>query len=230
MKEEQRVYIRGVENRGNEVIETLKKLGGINRYFLGGGNKNAYYYINPKGAIDYVYAYKLSPEYLLVKEFYREITIPKEKNWEDGDLLVQNNGVIKEYMVYSHDVIDIELYAIMTHIWISDEEHSTYTTRLLCDASNAKIASKDDINDFQKLLHEHGKEWDFKNKKLIDWRWKPEINKDYWYINDVGEICRTNYNKLMPNNDYRIEIGNCFQTKDDAFSARDKIDKILLNK
>ena len=100
MKEEQRVYIRGVENRGNEVIETLKKLGGINRYFLGGGNKNAYYYINPKGAIDYVYAYKLSPEYLLVKEFYREIKLPKEKKWTDGDLLVKYNGGKRIYGIF----------------------------------------------------------------------------------------------------------------------------------
>jgi len=230
MKDEQRVYIRGVENRGNEVIETLKKLGGINRQSLGGGNKYVYYYINPKGAIDYGYVDECSPEHLLVKEFYREITLPKEKNWEDGDLLVQFNGVIKEYMVYSHDVIDIELYAIMTHIWISDEEHSTYTTRLLCDASNAKIASKDDINDFQKLLHEHGKEWDFKNKKLIDWRWKPENNEDYWYINDVGEICHTSYNQFMIRDNKHVAVGNCFKTEVDAFAARLRIKEMLLNK
>ena len=230
MKEEQRVYIRGVENRGNEVIETLKKLGGINRQSLGGGNKYVYYYINPKGAIDYGYVDECSPEHLLVREFYKEITLPEIKNWKDGDLLVQFNGVIKEYMVYSHDVIGIELYAIMTHIWISDEEHSTYTTRLLCDASNAKIASKDDINDFQKLLHKNGKEWDFKNKKLIDWRWKPENNGDYWYLNDVGEICHTSYNQFMIRDNKHVAVGNCFQTKDDAITARDKIAKILLNK
>lgn len=76
MKEEQRVYIIGVENRGNEVIETLKKLGGINRQSLGGGNKYFYYYINPKGAIDYGYVDACSPKDQLVKEFYKEIKLP----------------------------------------------------------------------------------------------------------------------------------------------------------
>ena len=229
MKDCQKVYIKGNPNRGAEVIKALTDLGGVNSWTYTGDNEKALYYINPSGKIERIYDYEFSPECLLLKEFYREITLPKEK-WTDGDLLVQYNGEKKEYMVYSHDVKGIELYAIMTHIWISDEKHSTYSTRLLCDASNAKIASEDDIKCFQELLHERGKEWDFKNKKLIDWEWKPEINKDYWYINDIGEVCRTNYNKLMPNNDYRIQIGNCFQTKDDAFSARDKIDKILLNK
>ena len=221
MKEEQRVYIRGVENRGNEVIETLKKLGGINRYFLGGGNKNAYYYINPKGAIDYVYAYKLSPEYLLVKEFYREIKLPKEKKWTDGDLLVKYNGGKKEYMVYSNDEI------IKAYICVSEKG---YTTKVLYYVGDAKIASKDDIKCFQELLHKHGKEWDFKNKKLIDWRWKPENNEDYWYLNDVGEICHTSYNQFMIRDNKHVALGNCFKSEVDAFAARLRIKEILLNK
>lgn len=89
MKKEWKVYIKGVKDRGDEVIETLKKLGGINRHSLGGGNKQAYYYINPKGTIDYVYVDECSPEHLLVKEFYKEITLPERKKWKDGDLLVK---------------------------------------------------------------------------------------------------------------------------------------------
>jgi hypothetical protein len=228
MKEGQKVYIRGVENRGNEVIETLKKLGGINRYFLGGGNKNAYYYINPKGAIDYVYAYKLSPEYLLVKEFYREIKLPKEKKWTDGDLLVRSHEGIKEYIVYSDEKSEIDGYIVLSYVYADD--NVCYANVTIVNTSDFKPASKDDTEEFQKLLHKYGKEWDFKSKKLIHWRWKPEHNEDYWYINDIGEVCRTNYNKFMPNNDYRIEIGNCFQTKDDAFTAKDKMAKVLLNK
>ena len=77
MKDSQKVYIRGVENKGTEIIETLTDLGGINMKSLGGGDKYAYYYINPKGVIDYVYEHEYSPDYLLVKEFYREITLPR---------------------------------------------------------------------------------------------------------------------------------------------------------
>ena len=79
MKDYQKVYIRGIKNRGDEVIETLKKLGGINRKSLGGDDKYAYYYINPKGVIDYVYEHEYSPDYLLVKEFYKKIELSEIK-------------------------------------------------------------------------------------------------------------------------------------------------------
>lgn len=228
MKENQRVYIRGVENRGNEVIETLKKLGGINRQSLGGGNKYVYYYINPKGAIDYGYVDECSPEHLLVKEFYKEITLPERKTWKDGDLLVRSYEGKKEYIVYSDKKSEIDGYIVLSYVYAND--NVCYANVAIVNTSDFKPASKDDTEEFQELLHKNGKEWDFKNKKLIDWRWKPENNEDYWYLNDVGEICHTSYNQFMIRDNKHVAVGNCFQTKDDAFNARDRFKKILLNK
>ena len=228
MKENQRVYIRGVENRGNEVIETLKKLGGINRQSLGGGNKYVYYYINPKGAIDYGYVDECSPEHLLVKEFYKEITLPERKNWKDGDLLVRSYEGKKEYIVYSDKKSEIDGYIVLSYVYAND--NVCYANVAIVNTSDFKPASKDDTEEFQKLLHMHGKEWDFKNKKLIDWRWKPEHNEDYWYLNDVGEICHTLYNQLIIRDNKHVAVGNCFQTKDDAINARDRFKEMLLNK
>ena len=79
MKDKQKVYIQGVENRGKEVINALKKLGGINEHSYSGNNKYAYYYINPKGVIDYVYIYAHSPEFLLIQEFYKKIELSEKK-------------------------------------------------------------------------------------------------------------------------------------------------------
>lgn len=227
MKDEQRVYIKGNPKRGAEIIKTLTDLGGINRQSLGGGNKYVYYYINPKGVIDYGYVDECSPEHLFVKEFYREITLPKEKNWEDGDLLVKYNGGKKEYIVYCNDKTGIGFDAIKAYICVSEKG---YTTKVLYYVGDAKIASKDDIKCFQELLHKNGKEWDFKNKKLIDWRWKPENNEDYWYINDVGEICHTSYNQFMIRDNKHVAVGNCFKTEVDAFASRLRIKEMLLNK
>lgn len=228
MKDSQKVYIRGVENRGNEVIETLKKLGGINRQSLGGGNKHVYYYINPKGAIDYGYVDECSPEHLLVKEFYKEITLPERKNWKDGDLLVRSYEGKKEYIVYSDKKSEIDGYIVLSYVYADD--NVCYANAALVNTSDFKPASKDDTEEFQKLLHTHGKEWSFKYKVLVDWIWKPENNEEYWYINEVGEICHTLFNGFLMPDLKRVRVGNCFQTKDDAITARDKIAKILLNK
>ena len=50
------------------------------------------------------------------------------------------------------------------------------------------------------------------------------------YINDLAEICHTSYNQFMINDLKRVRVGSCFQTKDDAINARDKMAKVLLNK
>ena len=42
MKEEQKVYIKGVKNRGTEVIKLLEDLGGINSYHCSGNNNTLY--------------------------------------------------------------------------------------------------------------------------------------------------------------------------------------------
>lgn len=228
MKDCQKVYIRGVKNRGDEVIETLKKLGGINRKSLGGGDKYAYYYINPKGVIDYVYEHEYSPDYLLVKEFYKEIELPERKKWKDGDLLVRSHEGIKEYIVYSDEKSEIDGYIVLSYVYADD--NVCYANVTIVNSSDFKPASKDDTEEFQKLLHKYGKEWDFESKKLIDWRWKPEHNEEYWYLNDVGKICHTLFNDFLMSNIKRVRVGNCFQTKDDAITARDKIAKVLLNK
>lgn len=98
------------------------------------------------------------------------------------------------------------------------------------DTIHFKPASVNDTNEFQKLLHKYGKEWSFKYKLLFNWKFKPENNEEYWYINDLGEICHTSYNQFMINDLKRVRIANCFQTKEDAITDRDKMAKVLLNK
>lgn len=81
MKEEWKVYIKGVLNRGNEVIKVLTDLGGTNE-FLYGTNEDLLYFIKHDGIIDNVY---LSSETAkIIMDSYREIKLdekwkPKEK-------------------------------------------------------------------------------------------------------------------------------------------------------
>ena len=156
------------ENRGAEVIKVLTDLGGINSESYAGDYEKALYYINPKGAIDYVYAYEFSPEYLLVKEFYTEIKLPEIKKWKDGDLLVRYNVGKKEYIVYSDEKTKFD-DELMAYVYVYDKG---YATMVLNNPIGFKKASKDDIKEFQKLLHKYGKEWSFKYKMLVHWKWE----------------------------------------------------------
>lgn len=78
MKDEQKVYIKGDSKRGAEIIKLLKDLGGRNTQLLLGEKEDYYYFINPNGVID------IAPPCLVgvfsfVKEFYKEIKLPKWK-------------------------------------------------------------------------------------------------------------------------------------------------------
>lgn len=78
MTEAWKVYIKGVPDRGNEVIKTLEDSGGSNPYLYHGDNNNVYYYINPDGVIDYA-SNDRSVAYPFLREFYKEIKLPRWK-------------------------------------------------------------------------------------------------------------------------------------------------------
>ena len=78
MEDKQKVYIKGSEERGNEVIKFLEDLGGRNSHSMDGKNVNAYYFINPNGIIVNTYS-SGSEIFSYVKEFYKEMDLPKWK-------------------------------------------------------------------------------------------------------------------------------------------------------
>lgn len=221
MEDKWKVFIKGNNDRRDEVIKLLTDLGANNPNNYYGKDSNGYYYINSNGEI----AYAVSERHLL-HDFYTEIKLPERKKWKDGTLLVRNNVGKKEYIVYSDEKTNFD-DEILSYVYVYDKG---YDTMVIGDTIGFKEASVNDINDFQELLHTHGKEWSFKYKVLVDWIWKPENNEEYWYINEAGEICHTLFNGFLMPDLKRVSVGNCFQTKDDAITVRAKIAKILLNK
>lgn len=222
MEDKQKVYIKGNPSRGTEVIKALTDLGGRNIHSHTGDSKDTYYYINPNGVIN-VAAPDGKVCYPFLKEFYKEIKLPEIKKWKDGDLLVRPNLGKKEYAIYSDKKAKFD-DEIMLYAYANDK---IYGTNVICESRDFKAASVSDINDFQNILHTYRKEWSFKHKKLIDWKFKPQNNEEYWYINDLGEICHSLYNYFVVSDNKRERIGNYFQTKLEAINARNKMVKSL---
>jgi hypothetical protein len=96
MKDEQKVYIKGDSKRGAEIIKLLKNLGGRNCYNCKGDAEKNIYYINPLGDISCVMECQYS-EWLLVKEFYEEIKLPRWKpDYCDNYFYVCDTGRIRQ--------------------------------------------------------------------------------------------------------------------------------------
>ena len=79
MKDERRVYIKGNYERGSEVIKTLEDLGGKNLHSFLGTDTTVYYFIDPKGVIDTTSNTFGNVIFPYIKEFYKEIKLPKWK-------------------------------------------------------------------------------------------------------------------------------------------------------
>ena len=50
-------------------------------------------------------------------------------------------------------------------------------------------------------------------------RWKPEINQEYYWLDSCGSVYSDAWDDGSTINNVRFEIGNCFQTKEEAKKA-----------
>lgn len=102
MTDEQRVFVRGVKDRGSEVIKMLENRGGEN-YQLDGADPEYLYYINHEGAISLAL---LDSEFgKIIMDNYHELHLPEK--WKDGDVLYIPKSeafVVFQCYVYMDDV------------------------------------------------------------------------------------------------------------------------------
>ncbi len=217
MKEEWKVYIKGVPERGKEVIKTLTDLGAKNPYKYIGSDLGRIYHIGHDGNIHLL---PLNTEFIqVITDNYQEIKLPK---WKDGDILIQiNDDGLINYAVYKEELNEY----MLTYISVNK---CTYGTNVIIDKDDKwKLASNKECKQFYKLLHYHHKDWDAKKKQLITWRWKPERNNVYYLINSEGSLETYIWsNDTIDNRCFNF--GNCFKTKEEARVMAEKV-KALLN-
>ena len=71
---------------------------------------------------------------------------------------------------------------------------------------------------------------------LTDWfeeikestRWKPEMNNDYYYISGDGNVYDNSWDDSLFVDNGRFEIGNCFQTEEEAKKAAEYLKALAI--
>lgn len=218
MTDEQRVFVRGVKGRGSEVIKILEDLGGKVPPLDLGGNPKYIYFISHDGDITCM-LYE-SEGGKIIMDFYREIKLPEQ--WKDGDIIVENNtnpvysvfksaegnGKFSEYFCVTIDGI------IKANIFRS--------------ISKWYLANKEERKTFTNLLHKHCKDWDSEKKQLVDWKWKPKEDEDYWAVILDTTIIKLVFTWLgSVTDEIRYQLGNCFRTREEAEAMVEKIKELL---
>lgn len=79
--------------------------------------------------------------------------------------------------------------------------------------------------EFDDFCKSQGKIW---NRETLQWekyRWNPKSGEEYWYISYTGLVHNTIYNTTT--DIIMVEFGNCFQTKEQAEKATEKVKELL---
>lgn len=214
MEEKFKVYTRGDNDRGNEVIKMLEDLGAVNHWNHMGNSTNCIYYIQHDGYISRVH---YNTEFgQIIMDNYRELKLGK---WKDGDILKYTNyrgcyAVFKEY------VSDDEFRFSMCY------DNSILNFNGIASVTPYSLATPSQVEEFHSLLHVIGCDWDSEKKQLVDWRWKPKAGENYFFISSELFVEVTS-NDEFDLDEAHIRCGNCFRTSDEAEAMAEKIKKLL---
>ena len=221
MKNKQKVWIRGVEGRGDEVLNALKALGGklTHGSRLSGEDDTCIYSITHKGFICTIPAEHEVGK--IVMDCYREIKLSEQ--WKDGDILFSE--IDNEFAVFKHEckINSISTDSFFCHLITWNGLCSTYQVVLKIDF---RLATKSEVAQFHKRLHAIKKDWDAEKKQLVDWQWKPEPREIYYFVNETGEAASTEWTNVGYD-ECCYQFGNCFRTKEEAEVASERIRKAL---
>ena len=218
MTDKQKVFIRGVEGRGDEVINALKAVGGKTNWddMISGDDDQWIYMINHEGLID---SWPVACETgKIITECYREIKLPEK--WKDGTVLF--SPLYRTFAVCTAKE-DTQWGDVLVHFVLSDNaiEYSCSIAK-----RDYRIANKKERKRFSEWLHKLGKDWDAEKAQFVNWKWKPKDGEEYWFFTGSSTIIRSVWADTLLDNKY-FEFGNCFQSRKEAVAAAERVKKAL---
>lgn len=226
MKDEQKVWIRGVEGRGKEVIKTLEDLGGKNVDDIEGEEPNTLYYINHFGNIYFIEDYDEMAN--IIMDYYKEIKLPEQyehqEQWKDGDVLYSENDGL--FSVFDGSVCMNDNGFQSTGAYFGVTENGFCTRGNFGGKGCPHLATPSEVEHFHEILHKYGKEWDAEKRQLVDWKWKPKEDEYYYFFDEMMQTHRNEWED-SPMDQHLFEVGNCFRTREEAEAMAKKIKKLL---
>lgn len=220
MKDNQKVWMKGDEKRGSEVIESLEAFGGINKGLYHGDIPSSIYFIAHDSSICCIDEnLELA---MFVKEYYQELTLPEP--WKKGDIIISNDE--QTFCVVAATVTSESDVAVTLSV-DSDGEYAYYDCADWLERDDYRKATEDEIKIFHELMHHNNKDWDEKEGKLVDWHWTPDLRGTYYFIDSECNVHRSTYTDDYPSVLNRLQIGNCFKTSVEAEEKASEIKKLL---
>lgn len=178
MREDWKVYIKGVQGRGEEVKQALINLGG---YVVRDYNytvSDCLYYINHNEEIRRTK--KTTEIGKIIMDNYKEIKLSGQ--WSDGDILVRkdNNNL---FCVYQKPVDNGK--GFLCHVYVTKDVLFTGVTVPTDPADNYRKATDAEESTFYSLINNHHLNQDTEKKQLVDWESKDKEELPEWEDGDI---------------------------------------------
>mgnify|MGYP003591693360 CR=1 FL=1 len=233
MKEEWKVWIKGVSGRGDEVIKKLIDLGAKNAYSLMGSYEKTILYIDYKGNI--CCTGDTSEIAYIIKDNYKEIKL--SDNWKDGDILVDNIDPDSFIVFRRVDIAAsekdgklINKLSVVTHAGVS----GTWVFPACVAGTLEDIikhyhkASQEELERINSSLTSKGLKYDAYKKKVMRIMWKPIDGDLYYHIAGSLNFCERSIFKSSSIYCIKdISNGNYFKTIEETESARKELINLL---
>lgn len=156
------------------------------------------------------------------------ITIEVSNPYKRGDYLrvriFGDKWVTSVYKEYSHE--KSKLHFFVSSNGSNYRHNDSWLRDLAYDSEDVRYATPAEIEEFQDLLHSHGKHWNAKTFQLEDYLWKPSMGQPYYYIAASARV-RCTVNDGAPLDIDMIYIGNCFKTEKEAEQYLDKFKEVF---
>lgn len=117
------------------------------------------------------------------------------------------------------------------HFFVSSNDSGciynyNWSRDLMHESEDVRYATPAEIEEFQDLLHSHGKHWNAETFQLEDYFWKPRLHQQYYYITSFAKVHLTT-NDGCPTDKEMIAVGNCFYTEKEAKQYLDKFKEVF---
>lgn len=212
MENKQRVFIRGVEGRGDEVIKMLEEHGGKNCH-VDGADSECLYFIDHEGLVSLAI---IDSEFgKIIMDNYTELHLPEK--WKDGDILVSRSN--SQVMALYEFVSDKDADLFNAYFRIDDNMIFSHSLEV---RERFRSATDQEVKTFYEILHKHHKDWDAEKKQLVDWKWKPKKDGLYWTVTSMGNVDYYYWEGSF-NDEKAFDFGNCFRTKAEAEAGAQRV-------
>ena len=164
-----------------------------------------------------------------LQELKNEVATQNQPKFKKGDFCFSDNGACKMLLIYDSEK-DVFLVNYSAMYLLDSEELKI--KRDWCNVKkdglyNIRFATESEEKLLIDALHNVGKDWDYVNKQIVDYRWRAGKGELYYWLDSQFEI--EGYHESFDGDDYIFfDNGNYFKTPELAEAAAEKVKELLL--